>query len=162
MLSVKRNSKRPKPRRSFFRRIVVRNSGIHGKGVFATVRIPRGTRIIEYKGKRISENVADEIYGDDESPHTFLFLLDDGSVIDANRNGNSARWINHSCSPNCEPVEEDGRMFIVARRDIGPGEELTYDYQLVVEERYTRALKKLYACFCGSRKCRGDLLAEKD
>jgi len=144
------------------RRIVVRNSGIHGKGVFAVTRIPKGTRIIEYKGKRMSGEAADRKYGDDEGPHTFLFLLDDGTVIDANRGGNSARWINHSCAPNCEPEEEGGRMFIDARRDIKPGEELTYDYQLFVEERYTPALKRLYACACGSRKCRGNFLAEKD
>lgn len=144
------------------RRIVVRNSGIHGKGVYAVKRIPKGTRIIEYKGKRMSSEAADRKYGDDEGPHTFLFLLDDGTVIDANRGGNSARWINHSCNPNCEPVEEGGRMFIDARRDIKLGEELTYDYQLFVEERYTPTLKHLYACACNSRKCRGNFLAEKD
>ncbi|HUO44635.1 MAG TPA: SET domain-containing protein-lysine N-methyltransferase [Burkholderiales bacterium] len=144
------------------RRIVVRNSGIHGKGVFAIARISKGTRVIEYKGRRMSGEAADRKYGNDEGPHTFLFLLDDGTVIDANREGNSARWINHSCDPNCEPEEENGRMFIDARRDIRPGEELTYDYQLFVEERYTPALKRLYACSCGSRKCRGNFLAEKD
>jgi len=144
------------------RRIAVRGSGIHGKGVFALVRLARGTRIIEYKGRRISNETADEIYGDDEGPHTFLFLLDNDTVIDANHGGNSARWINHSCAPNCEPVEEGDRMFIEARRHIAPGEELTYDYQLVVEGRRTRALEKQFACFCGSRKCRGHFLADED
>jgi hypothetical protein len=151
----------PALKRRTYRRITVRYSNIHGKGVFATTFIPRGSRIIEYKGRRMSEDAADEKYGDDESPHTFLFLLDDKIVIDANQRGNSARWINHSCDPNCEANEEQGRMFIDALRDIGPGEELTYDYKLIVEERYTPALKRLYACGCGASTCRGTILASK-
>jgi len=109
----------------------------------------------------MSSEAADKKYGDEEGPHTFLFLLDDGTVIDANRGGNSARWINHSCNPNCEPVEEEGRMFIDARRNIEHGDELTYDYQLVVEERHTREIKRLFACLCGSKRCRGNFLAER-
>ena len=147
-----------KTRRRF---ISVRYSDIHGKGVFAATLIPKGTRIIEYKGTRMTEEAADEKYGDDESPHTFLFLLDDKTVIDANRRGNSARWINHSCDPNCETNEEDGRLFIDAIRDIRRGEELSYDYKLVVDARYSPALKRLYACDCGSRKCRGTILDSK-
>ena len=143
------------------RRITVRRSNIHGKGVFATTLIRKGTRIIEYKGKRIPEDVADEKYGDDEGTHTFLFLLENKIVIDANYHGNSARWINHSCEPNCEPNEENGRMFIDALRNIKPGEELSYDYNLIIEERYTPALKRLYACGCGSKNCRGTILASK-
>ena len=148
-------------KRRIRRRISVRHSNIHGKGVFATTSIRKGTRIIEYKGRRISEDAADEKYGDDEGTHTFLFLLDNQIVIDANHKGNSARWINHSCDPNCEADEQKGRMFIYARRDIKAGEELTYDYNLVIEERYTPALKRLYACGCGARKCRGTILASK-
>ena len=151
----------PASNRKTYRRISVRYSNIHGKGVFATTLIPEGSRIVEYKGARISEDAADDKYGDDESPHTFLFLLDDRIVIDASQRGNSARWINHSCEPNCEAVEEDGRMFIDAIRDIQPGEELSYDYNLIVEERYTPALKQLYACGCGAPKCRGTILASK-
>ena len=151
----------PDTRRKTYRRISVRYSNIHGKGVFAATFIPKGTRIVEYKGARMSEDEADAKYGDDESPHTFLFLLDDQIVIDANHNGNSARWINHSCDPNCETNEENGRMFIDVIRDIQSGEELTYDYNLIVEERYTPALKRFYACGCGTRKCRGTILASK-
>ena len=142
-------------------RFTVRNSGIHGKGVFAATSIPKRARIIEYKGARMSEAAADEKYGDDESPHTFLFLLDDGTVIDANRRGNSARWINHSCDPNCEANEENGRLLIDAIRDIRRGEELTYDYKLIVEERYTPTLKRLYACDCGAPRCRRTILGKK-
>jgi uncharacterized protein len=142
-------------------RIVVRRSPIHGKGVFATRRIPKGSRVIEYKGRRISEDAADDKYGDDEGTHTFLFLCDDRMVIDANYKGNSARWINHSCEPNCETIEEDGRVFVDAIRNIRAGEELTYDYQLVIGERHTPKLKRLYACGCGERKCRGTILGRR-
>ena len=105
------------------RRIVVRNSSIHGRGVFALRRIPKGTRIIEYKGKLITDKEADRRYSrvHEHSPHTMLFSLDGGWVIDATRRGNSARWINHSCAPNCEIEEEGRRIFIEARRDIRPG-----------------------------------------
>lgn len=147
-------------RRKTSRRISVRRSGIHGKGVFAATFIPKGTRIIEYEGRRMSEEEADRKY-DDRDPHTFLFLLDGAIVIDATHEGNSARWINHGCDPNCEPVEEDGRMFIEAIRDIPPGGELTYDYNLILEERRTPALKRLYACACGARKCRDTMLGAK-
>ena len=151
----------PAAKRKTYRRISARRSNIHGKGVFATTFIPKGTRIIEYKGRRMTEDAADEKYGDDDSPHTFLFLLDDQVMIDANYDGNSARWINHSCDPNCEATEENGRMFIDALRDIRPGVELTYDYNLVLEERHTPAQKRLHACGCGTSKCRGTILASK-
>jgi SET domain-containing protein len=141
--------------------ITVRGSEIHGKGVFASRAIARGERIIEYKGKVITEDEADVRYGDDDSNHTFLFLLDNDMVIDAYRGGNSARWINHSCRPNCEPVEEDNRLYIHATRDIDAGEELSYEYNLVIEDRYTPAIKRLYACRCGTRQCQGTFLAAR-
>jgi SET domain-containing protein len=141
------------------RRIVVRRSGIHGKGVFAGLSIVNGTRLIEYKGERIS----DEGSGDanPRSTHTFLFMLDNGEVIDGGRNGNSARWINHSCGPNCEATEENGRLFIDAVRHIAAGEEITIDYNLYLEARYTLAMKQTYACACRISQCRGTMLATK-
>ena len=141
------------------RRIVVRRSDIHGKGVFAIGHIAGGTRLIEYKGERISDDESDDL--DTESTHTFLFMLDDNRVIDGARNGNSSRWINHSCEPNCEGVEEDGRIFIDALLPIGVGEEITIDYNLYLEARYTAALKREYACGCGALLCRGTMLASK-
>ena len=101
----------------------VRNSPIHGRGVFATKKIRKGTVIVEYKGRRTSYEKAvsrpDSDPGD--SAHTFLFELDDGRVIDASVRGNSARWINHSCDPNCATFEdEDGRVFVEARRCENP------------------------------------------
>src|ERR1700716_351295 len=98
--------------------IVVRGSEIHGKGVFASRAIAKGERIIEYKGRLITEEEADELYGDDATNHTFLFFLDTDMVIDAYRDGNRARWINHSCRPNCEPMEEGNRLYIHATRAI--------------------------------------------
>jgi SET domain-containing protein len=141
----------------------VRLSNVHGNGVFATRKIPAGARIIEYCGKRISEKQADQRFGmDPDNPHhTFFFSLENGRLIDGGDNGNDARWINHSCEPNCEAQEEKGRVYIHALRDIRRGEELCYDYGLVVELRMTKALKAAYACRCGSANCRGTMLAPK-
>lgn len=146
------------------RRLAVRKSAIHGRGVFALRAIPKGTRIIEYKGKLITDKEADRRYGriQEHSAHTMLFSVDDGMVIDATRHGNSARWINHSCSPNCEIEEENHRIFIEARRDIGAGEELAYDYNLQIGERHTKKAKREHACFCGARRCRGTMLGEEE
>jgi SET domain-containing protein len=146
------------------RRIVVRNSSIHGRGVFALRHIPKGTRIIEYKGKLITDKEADRRYSrmHEHSPHTMLFSLEGGWVIDATRRGNSARWINHSCAPNCEIEEEGQRIFIEARRDIRLGDELTYDYNLQIGEKHTKTAKREHACFCGARRCRGTMLGEEE
>jgi len=143
------------------RRFVVRNSGIHGKGVFATTRIQAGTRLIEYKGERLTEAQVDKRYANDDNPHTFLFALDGGMVIDATTGGNSARWINHSCAPNCEAVDDDNRIYIETLRAIRPGEELSYNYRIELEERHTPELKRLYQCRCGARGCRGTILQPK-
>ena len=151
------------------RKIAARKSPIHGNGVFALQPIARGERIIEYKGKRRTHAEVDaDDSGDVESGHTFLFTLDDDWVIDANHGGNSARWINFSCDPNCEAVlQEDekdprkSRVFIEAKRAIRPGQELTYDYGITLDEPHTARLKKIWACHCGSKKCRGTMLSPK-
>ena len=142
----------------------MKGSPVHGRGVFARVPIRKGERLLEYKGRRISEQQADELYPDDDSKpaHTFLFLLDDGTVIDANFEGNSARWINHSCDPNCETEEdENGRVWIDAIRNIKPGDELFYDYNLVLDEPLTPLLKERYRCLCRSANCRGTLFGKR-
>ena len=151
------------PRTHDRRRIQVRRSGVHGKGVFALCDIPRGEVIIEYRGEIISwaEALRRHPHNPDEPNHTFYFHVDDGRVIDANVGGNAARWINHSCAPNCEAHEEDGRVFIRALRRIRAGEELHYDYGLMLDIPYTAKVKAEYACWCGSRRCRGTLLAPK-
>jgi SET domain-containing protein len=93
--------------------------------------------------------------------HTFLFSLDNGNVIDAGIGGNDARWINHSCEPNCEVVEKKGRLFIYSLRELYPGEELCYDYGLVIDKRRTKKLEKQFRCHCGGAPCRGTMLAPK-
>jgi SET domain-containing protein len=151
------------------RRIVTRRSPIHGNGVFAATAIPAGVRLVEYRGRVITQVQADRRYdGTSDSGHTFLFILNDDYVIDANFDGNAARWINHSCDPNCEAVihEHDhdrrrDRVMIETIRPIRAGEEISYDYGIVLEERYTPALKKIWQCRCGSPKCTGTLLKPK-
>jgi len=146
------------------RRIQVRKSGVHGKGVFALQPIAQGQRIIEYTGEVIGwpEALRRHPHDPADPNHTFYFSLDDGThVIDAKVGGNAARWINHACDPNCKAEEGQGRVFIHALRDLQPGEELFYDYGLVIDERYTPKLKKEYACRCGSPNCRGTMLAPK-
>jgi hypothetical protein len=142
----------------------VRNSPIHGRGVFATRTIRKGADIVEYRGRRVSAEVADDLPDSDpDNPyHTFLFELNDGRVIDAGRGGNAARWINHSCRPNCEPYEDDDcRVFIAAKRTIEAGEELAYDYNLNVPGRRTPRLLANYACRCGAPRCRGTMVGVK-
>jgi SET domain-containing protein len=152
------------------RRIVARRSPIHGNGVFAVAPIKKGEEIIEYKGTLMTHDEADDMYGDGgETGHTFLFTLNDDYIIDANRKGNIARWINHSCNPNCEAFVEENekgnsrkdRVIIEAKRNIKAGEELTYDYGIVLEVAHTARLKKLWVCLCGSPKCTGTLLKPK-
>lgn len=143
---------------------VVQASAVHGKGVFAIRRIPAGMLIVEYKGERIAWQEAQaraEAKGGPVS-HTYFFSLADGRVIDGESKGNEARFINHSCEPNCEPLEhEGGRVCIYALRDIEPGEELSYYYALIYEGRHTQALKRAFACRCGSPACSGTMLAPK-
>lgn len=152
------------------KKIVARLSPIHGNGVFADELIRKGERVVRYKGKVRTHDQVDDAYGDmDENGHTFLFTLNDDYVIDANIDGNVARWINHSCAPNCEAVIEENakgkahkdKVFIEAIRDIQPGEELTYNYGIVLDEPHTAKVKKLWGCKCGSRQCTGTMLQPK-
>jgi len=146
------------------RRIQTRRSGVHGNGVFAVQNIPKGETLIEYKGEVISWKEALRRHPHDPAQpnHTFYFHVDDSRVIDGGVQGNAARWINHSCDPNCEADEQDGRIFIKSLRDISAGEELNYDYGLIIDERYTPKLKAEFPCWCGAESCRGTLLAPKD
>ena len=145
------------------RRIQTRRSGVHGNGAFALRHIAEGETLIEYKGQVISWKEALRRHPHDPAQpnHTFYFHIDDTRVIDGSVQGNAARWINHSCDPNCEADEQDGRIFIKALRDIQAGEELSYDYRLIIDERYTPKLKAEFPCWCGTKYCRGTLLAPK-
>jgi len=141
----------------------VRRSGIQGLGGFATRPIPAGTRIIEYAGERLTPAEAEARYPDTlgERHHTFLFAIDDEVVVDAAVNGNEARFLNHSCAPNCDAVIDDSRIWIESIHDIEVGEELVYDYAYILEERHTPAAKKRFPCFCGAITCRGTILGKK-
>lgn len=152
------------------KRIEVRNSPIHGRGVFAKVDIAAGERVIEYRGERISHARAAELYGDNtEYGHTFLFTLNDKYLVDGGVNGNSAKWINHSCEPNCEAIlyvnedyeEEKDKLYIEAIKPIAAGTEISFDYGIRLEEPHTARLKKIWKCLCGAPSCTGTLLRDK-
>ncbi len=144
----------------------VKRSPVHGRGVFAATAIARGTKIIEYRGERVTNDDAENRgpSDPDDAFHTFLFSLSDGKfTLDANVRGNAARFINHHCQPNCksgEEVEANGRLrvYIYARRNIAAGEELNYDYRLTWEGRMTKQDRLDYQCRCGAKKCRGTML----
>ena len=140
----------------------VRSSGIHGRGAYATRPIATGTRIVEYLGERITHRQADARYEDkgQDDGHTFLFVVSSRVVIDAGVGGNDARFINHSCDPNCDTVIENERVFIEAVRDIEPGAELGYEYGLTWESTDDPEELENYQCRCGAANCRGTMLAE--
>lgn len=152
------------------KKIQARRSKIHGTGVFARKDIAVGELVIEYKGLLRTHDEVDLAYADiDENGHTFLFTLNEEYVIDANIDGNEARWINHSCTTNCQAVHQENakgnlkkdRILIEAIRDIKAGEELTYNYGIRLAEPHTKKLKKLWRCLCGSENCTGTLLQPK-
>jgi SET domain-containing protein len=144
----------PKASQSYFE---IRSSSIQGRGAFATRRIRKGTRLIEYVGERISHAEADRRYDDDtmRRHHTFLFTLNNRTVLDAAVNGNEARFINHSCDPNCEAWIEGRKIFIYSLRDIAEGEELTFDYGFDVD------CYEDHPCRCGSGECIGFIVSRE-
>ena len=152
------------PKTQDARRIQTRRSGVHGKGVFALADLAEGETIIEYVGEVISWKEALRRHPHDPADpnHTFYFQIDEKRVIDAKIGGNSSRWINHACKPNCEADEDGGRVFIKALRNIKAGDELFYDYGLIIDGKHTKKLLAEYPCWCGAKKCRGTLLAPKD
>jgi SET domain-containing protein len=143
--------------------IEVRHSPVHGYGVFALRRIRKGTTVVEYLGDRITHEEADERYADkdEKDNHTFLFTVNAKIVIDAGRNGNEARFINHGCEPNCESGILAKRVFIDAIRTIQPGEELVYDYQITRDPDDPDDVDETFACRCGAPGCRGSMLEPK-
>jgi uncharacterized protein len=142
------------------KRIVVKQSPVHGKGVFATRTIGAGEHILEYKGELTTwRRASARLRGYGELGHTFVFGLSSGRVIDGSRGGNSARWINHACDANCEAIETDDRIFIYAITDIAAGAELFIRYGLSVSEPLTRDVREQYRCRCGAPTCTSSMLA---
>lgn len=129
-----------------------RQSDIHGQGLFAQTAIPAGTRIIQYTGERITK--AESLLRC-EQDNSYIFTLDDHFDVDGSVPENLARFANHSCSPNAESELRDGEIWIVALRDIAPGEEITYNYGYDLEEY------RDYPCRCGSPDCAGYMVAEE-
>jgi SET domain-containing protein len=142
-----------------FRRFTARRSSVHGTGLFALQPIAAGDRLIEYKGEVTSWRRA-AARQQSGNGHTFVFGLSNGRVIDGSRGGNSARFLNHACTPNCEAIETGERVFIHAVTAIAPGEELFIDYGLVVDGDITDDIGQQYACRCGSPACRLSMLAD--
>jgi len=146
------------------RHFELRDSPIQGKGAFATTDIPKGTRLIEYTGEKISHDEADRRYDDEKMKrhHTFLFTLNDNWILDAANGGNESMYINHSCDPNCEAViVGERRIYIEAKKHIPTGQELLYDYQYERRDDHTAEDEAFYKCLCGSPKCRGTILMPK-
>lgn len=138
------------------RYLQVRRSRLAGRGVFTTRAVPKGTLLLEYLGERISHTEAGERYYAATQPDAFvlLFTVDRKVVIDGGVGGRAARYVNHSCDPNCEADEIGGRIFITSIRDIAAGEELTYDYNMEAPQPLPRDWRRRYACCCGANHCR--------
>jgi hypothetical protein len=132
--------------------LIIRSSSIHAAGCYTTSPIAKGTQVVEYTGPRVTKELADKLY--ESSPTTYLFGIGDGSmVIDGH---GTAMFINHSCDPNCEAEERDGRVWIVALRKIAAGEELTYDYNLYDGDDDDAR------CNCGARNCRQTMYSPEE
>ncbi|MFM0093713.1 SET domain-containing protein-lysine N-methyltransferase [Paraburkholderia sediminicola] len=143
------------------RRVIVRRSSVHGRGVFAIKPLAAGECVLQYKGEITSWRDAVRRHRrEGVEGHTFLFGLSDGSVIDGSRGGNSARWLNHACAPNCETIEDEGRIFIHTLRAIEPGEELFIKYLLAIDDPANEGVRAQYACRCAASGCRQSMLAD--
>ena len=140
--------------------IRVRRSKVHGTGVFAARAIKKGARIVEYVGDRISHAEADRRYAHKsiDDNHTFLFTVDSRTVIDGGIGGCPARFINHSCDPNCETVIDDKRVFVEAVRSIAVGDEIGYDYMIERDASDPPNMAEIFGCRCGAKSCRGTML----
>ena len=132
--------------------LVLKDSPIHGLGGFAKAAIPQGTRVVEYVGERISKR---ESLRRCEQSNEYIFALDDQQDLDGNVAWNPARFLNHSCAPNCEAELQNERIWIIARRDIRAGEEITFNYGYDLENY------RDYSCRCGWPRCIGYIVAEE-
>ena len=148
------------PRLDSNRVFEVRPSQIDRLGVFALRLIRKGQHIVDYVGERLTADAVEARYDEDaaDDPHTFLFRISDHEYIDASVSGNDARFINHSCDPNCETEVEGDRVSIKAIKNIEPGVELTYDYMLDIDQDASLERRGLFACRCGAVRCRGTML----
>jgi len=132
--------------------LIFKQSPIHGTGGFAKANIPRDTRVIEYLGEKLDKQ---ESLRRCELSNQYIFTLNQEQDLDGNVEWNPARFLNHSCDPNCEAELSDDRIWIVTLQDIRAGEELTFNYGFDLEDY------KGYPCYCGSPNCVGYIVAEE-
>jgi hypothetical protein len=144
--------------------VELRKSSIHNTGVFAIKDIPKGTKVIQYMGERIAKKESERRYERTLSEHknnssengaVYIFELDDRFDLDGNVPYNTAKYINHSCDPNCEAINIDGEIWICAIRDIRKGEELSYNYGYSLDDF------EEHPCHCGSHNCIGYIIAKE-
>ena len=143
--------------------IIVRKSCIHNNGIFAKKDIPKGTKIIEYVGEKITKKEAEKreniVLKESKTSETkgavYIFELNKKYDIDGYPLYNTARWINHSCEPNCETCIIDNHIWIIALRDIKKGEELSYDYGYSLDDF------EEHPCKCGCKSCVGYIVSEE-
>jgi len=142
---------------------LVKSSPVHGKGVFAKRTIPKGTRIFEYAGERVQkENLASDL-ANGLTSLVYVMNLNETQAVDGERGGNDARFINHSCDPNCEVLYFNDTPYIYAIQEIQVGEELNFDYKYGSEadvELTAEQKKEWFPCNCSATKCRGTLLLD--
>lgn len=137
------------------KRAKAKRSKIHGTGLFATEDVPKGEKIIEYTGERITKAEAVRRYEkQSEEGAIYLFDLNKRHDIDGAVAGNEAKYANHSCEPNAETTIERGRIWVLAKRPIKKGEEILYDYNFPLFDHEKRP------CHCGSAKCRGWIISK--
>ena len=132
--------------------ICFKESSVHGTGAFAKIDLPEGNRVIEYVGEKIDKQESNRRC---EADNPFIFHLDENFDLDGNVDWNPARFINNSCSPNCDAELIDGKIWIIARQDIQAGEEITFNYGYDLEDY------KSHPCRCGAASCIGYILAEE-
>jgi SET domain-containing protein len=131
-------------------RLLIRSSSIHAAGCYTLDPIRKGRIVLEYGGVRIPKAIADERYANRVVTYLFGFA-GTNDVIDG---FGTAMFINHSCDPNCETHEREGRVYITAVRDIAPGEELVYEYNLYDSD------DEEADCYCGATQCRGTMFSD--
>ena len=132
--------------------LIIRSSSIHAAGCYTTAPLPKGVKVVEYTGPRISKKEADQLFAD--SSITYLFGVGDGSTV-INGYG-TAMFINHSCDPNCETEELNGEVWVMSLRKIAAGEELTYDYNLYDGDEDDAR------CYCGAKRCRKTMYSPEE
>lgn len=144
--------------------IEIRGDGIHGKSLFLKEDVKKGDKIIEYVGEKITKKEAErridiidqQVKSTGKPSEYYIFELNKTHDIDGDVDYNPAKYINHSCEPNCEIEVKGGRIWIIALRDLKKGEELSYDYAWDIDDDYEER-----PCHCGSKHCVGYILNDK-